>query len=97
MVHRILLISLEEATYRGNAVVCRQGDPVEHVIFVRTGSLAVVRAVDPAKADGKNQAHVRSTYAEMSSEVLEQVHGASRTCAWGPSARLNSGILALRP
>jgi len=37
---------LNEANLSGNAVACRQGDVVDHMIFVRSGSLATLRCVD---------------------------------------------------
>lgn len=37
---------LTEGTLSGNAMVVRQGDEVENMIFVRSGSLAILRLVD---------------------------------------------------
>eukprot|EP00928_Gymnodinium_smaydae_P053088 TRINITY_DN37166_c0_g1_i1.p1 TRINITY_DN37166_c0_g1~~TRINITY_DN37166_c0_g1_i1.p1 ORF type:complete len:771 (+),score=176.52 TRINITY_DN37166_c0_g1_i1:119-2431(+) len=41
---------LNESQLSGSEIVVRQGEPVEHMIFVRSGKLAMVRAVDPDKA-----------------------------------------------
>eukprot|EP00747_Dinoflagellata_sp_TGD_P101393 gnl/TRDRNA2_/TRDRNA2_168341_c0_seq1.p1 gnl/TRDRNA2_/TRDRNA2_168341_c0~~gnl/TRDRNA2_/TRDRNA2_168341_c0_seq1.p1 ORF type:complete len:487 (-),score=83.40 gnl/TRDRNA2_/TRDRNA2_168341_c0_seq1:1028-2488(-) len=48
---------LNEASLSGNTVAIRQGDVVDHMIFVRSGSLAMLRAVDlepPAGASRKS-------------------------------------------
>jgi len=37
---------LNESSLRGNEIVVRQGEPVDHMIFVRSGQLAMVRVVD---------------------------------------------------
>lgn len=37
---------LQEKSLNGNGVACRQGDPVDQMIFVRSGSLAIIRVVD---------------------------------------------------
>lgn len=37
---------LNEVQLSGNAVACRQGDVVDHMIFVRSGQLAILRCVD---------------------------------------------------
>jgi CRP-like cAMP-binding protein len=37
---------LNEVNLAGNAAACRQGDPVENMIFVRSGQLATLRCVD---------------------------------------------------
>lgn len=37
---------LNEVQLAGNAVACRQGDVVDHMIFVRSGQLAALRCVD---------------------------------------------------
>lgn len=37
---------LQEKSVNGNGVACRQGDPVDQIIFVRSGSLAIIRVVD---------------------------------------------------
>lgn len=42
---------LNEVQLSGNAVVCRQGDAVDHVIFVRAGQLATLRCVDVNKCE----------------------------------------------
>jgi len=57
---------LNEVQLSGNAVACRQGDVVDHMIFVRVGQLATLRCVDvdqkqPEAEGGKAGSKSRST------------------------------------
>lgn len=55
---------LNEKSLNGNQVVVRQGDEVQSVIFVRSGSLAMLKLVE---VDGKESRRQRSTVVEKRS------------------------------
>lgn len=64
---------LNEVQLSGNAVACRQGDVVDHMIFVRSGQLAVLRCVDLEKAreanSPKNKPRILTARATMGGAV----------------------------
>lgn len=49
---------LNEVNLSGNAVACRQGEVVDHMIFVRSGQLATLRSVDPDCKSDSNAARI---------------------------------------
>lgn len=62
---------LNEMSFSGNSIVCRQDELVEHVLFVRSGSLAVMRCVEVEKLPSKSQKEGKGEWAALVPEATE--------------------------
>ncbi|CAJ1368211.1 unnamed protein product [Effrenium voratum] len=63
---------LNERSLNGNQLVVRQGEPVESMIFVRSGSLAMLKLVD---VDGKESRRPRAPDSRMRGKVTKTKAG----------------------
>ncbi|CAE8637089.1 unnamed protein product [Polarella glacialis] len=61
---------LSEQTMGGNTIVCKQGDPVDMVVFVRSGQLLQLRAVSSASTKSRGSSVRLKGAASRQSDVL---------------------------
>jgi len=94
---------LNESSQEGCGIVARQGEPCDHMIFVRSGRLAMVRVVDneavcrdalASKANARKEAIQRQTNGAGSSVEVSPIGPAKRK---RPQKKAAQPVVALEP